>query len=273
MGVFMYNGIKEVVLTDEELADFYSNKLKIDALQNQYVLIKDSQDIVVDKYRCDNSKLVKIKYRAIESQVLGKIKPRNVRQELLFDALDSPMPVICVTGPAGTGKSFISTAYALRELQNGKFNKFVVIKNHVSVQDIPELGALPGDVTEKLKSSCAFVADIISDFMFDSMLQGNKIEIGYLGNMRGRSLNECVVLVSEAQNLTTNLVKMIVSRIGENTKLIMDFDLEQIDKNAYSKDNGMMAMVESLKGNKLVGVIELLDVERSEVAKLASLIK
>jgi PhoH-like ATPase len=247
--------------------------LRIDLLKNQYLLIKNSKGDIVDEYKFDGQKTLKVKYRLIESNILDKIKPRNSRQKLFFDLLQSDIPLKVVSGVPGSGKTMISTAWALQELQRGNFNKLIVIKNNVGVQDVPELGALPGDVTEKLKASCAFIGDIVSDFMFDTLLQNNKIEIAYLGTMRGRNLSECVVLVSEAQNLTTNLVKMIVTRIGEKSVLIFDYDLEQIDKKVFEKDNGMMSLTESLQGNDLFGMVELDRIERSAVARLAELIK
>jgi PhoH-like ATPase len=260
-------------LSDEEMADFYGNKLKFDMRTNEYLLIKNNAGDIVDKYKYSNSKLSKVKYKSIESQILGRIKARNIKQELFMDLLDSDIPLKVVTGVIGSGKSMLSTVWALQEMQRGKFNKLVVIRNNVDVQDVPGIGALPGTETEKLKSYCMFISDIISDFMFDTMLQQNKIELCYLGSLRGRSFNDCCVLCSEAQNLTTTLVRMIVSRMGENSVLIFDGDLDQIDRNSYSKDNGLMAMANSLAGNPLFGMVELDLIERSALARLSSLIK
>lgn len=269
----MYTGIKEVILTDEELADFYSDKLRFDLETNQYLLIKNSNKDIVDKFKFDGSKMVKIKFRAIESQILGKIKPRNIKQELFCDLLDSNIPVKVVSGIAGSGKTFLSTAWSLQEIQRGNYNKLIVIKNNVLVQNVTEIGALPGDANDKLRSNYAFISDIVSNDMFDVLMQQNRLEMAYLGTMRGRSLSESIVLVSEAQNLTTALVKMIVTRVGEKSTLIFDFDLDQIDKKAFNDNNGMLAITESLKGNPLFGMVEFDMIERSEVAKLAELIK
>lgn len=269
----MYNGLKEVVVTDQELADFYSDKYRIELLQNEYLILKNENGEFLDKFKKVGDKIVKVKYKAFESQILGKIKPRNQKQEILMDLLDSDVQLLSILGVAGSGKTFLSTAHALQELQRGKYNKIVVIRNGIGVANVPELGILPGSETEKLKASCAFLGDIITDFMFDSFLQQNKIEIVYLGNMRSRSISNSYILCNEAQNLTTDLVKMIITRVGEGSRLIFDFDLSQIDKKVFEKDNGMMAMNESLKGNPLFGSVELDMVERSEVAKLAGLIK
>lgn len=231
-------------------------------------------DKIVDKFRYDGSKFVKIKFREFESQILGKIKPRNIRQELYMDLLcNDKVPVKAALGLAGSGKTYLATAYALQELQQGKYERLVIIRNGIPVQGVPALGALPGDVTEKLKSSCMFMSDIIGDLFFDSFLQQNKIQITYLGDMRSRSIANSVILCNESQNLNTELIKMVITRVAENSQLIFDFDLSQIDHKNFEKDNGMLSMIEGLQGNELFGMVELDRIERSAVARLAELIK
>jgi PhoH-like ATPase len=269
----MYSGIKELQLENDQMAAFYENRMVVDLLPNQYLLVKDMQGNYIDKFRWDGKKLIKIKSKSIDNDIIGKIKPLNIKQECFFDLLDSNVPIKTITGGMGTGKSFLSTAWALQEIQKEHFNKLIIVRNNVDVADVPAIGALPGDVSEKLKVYCAFVSDIISHEIFEQLLIQNKIEIAYLGTMRGRSLMDSIVLCSEAQNLTTNHVKLLISRIAKNSNIIFDFDIHQIDKKSFKDDNGMIAMIESLKGHKLFGVVELDKVERSEVAELSELIK
>ena len=106
-----------------------------------------------------------------------------------------------------------------------------------------------------------------------NFLQQNKIQISYLGDMRSRSINNSIILCNESQNLNTELIKMIITRVGEDSRLILDFDLSQIDHKNFEKDNGMLAMLEGLQGNELFGAVELDRIERSAVARLAELIK
>jgi len=237
-------------------------------------LLKKDDGQIVERYRYDGKKLIKIKYKQLlDNQILGKIRPKNVRQELVFDLLDSGIPVMAISGIFGSGKTYLSTAFALGELQKGKYNKIVIIRNPIPVSGIPELGALPGDITDKLKASCAYMSDIISDLLLDTFLQQNKIEILYLGNMRSRSLNDCFILCNEAQNLSSEHVRMIISRIGEGSRIVFDFDVSQIDRKSLEKDNGMLALTEAFSGHFLFGMVELTDIERSVVARMASLIK
>lgn len=269
----MYTGIKTLELSEEELAGFYEGSFRVDALKNQYLLIK-FQDKIIEKFRYDGSKFVKLKFKEFDSQILGRIKPRNVRQELYMDLLwNDKISVKAALGVAGSGKTFLASAYALQQLQNGVYERMVIIRNGITVQGVPSLGTLPGDATEKMKNSCMFMADIIGDLFFDTLLQQNKMQITYLGDMRSRSISNAIILCNESQNLNTELIKMIITRVGENSQLILDFDLSQIDYKGFEKDNGMISMIDGLQGNELFGIVELDRIERSAVAKLAELIK
>lgn len=237
------------------------------------MLLKNSSGNIVDKYKFNGSKTIKIKYKSITSRHLDDVKPRNIKQELYFDLLqDASIPVKVVSGVAGSGKTFLSTAWALQEIENGHYNKLVIVKNNVSVQDVPDIGSVPGDVTEKLMAYTAFIGDIISIYGLRQLIEAGKIEIAYLGTMRGRSLSDSIILCSEAQNLTTSLTKMIITRVGEKSTIIWDYDLDQIDKKNFEKDNGMLRLTEALAGNPLFGMVEFDRIERSSVARLAELI-
>jgi PhoH-like ATPase len=242
-------------------------------LTNQYLLLKLNNEIV-DKFRYDGKKFIKLKYQSFDSQILGRIKPRNIRQELYMDLLcNDKIPVKSALGVAGSGKTYLASAYALQELQLGKYERMVIIRNGIGVSGVKELGILPGDATEKQKNTCLFMADIIGDIFFDNFLQNNKIQISYLGDMRSRSISNAIILCNESQNLNTELIKMIITRVAENSQLILDFDLSQIDHKNFEKDNGMLSMLEALQGNELFGCVELDRIERSAVARLAELIK
>lgn len=270
----MYNGIYEAKLSEEQLSEFYQGKLHFDLLENQYLLIEDLEGNILDEYKFVDGKIQKVKYQSIESVDVGDIKPRNIKQRLYIDMLNSEdIKLKVVTGNAGSGKSFIATSWALQKVYEEKYEKLVVIKPNFNVDSIPDIGALPGDINDKLREHCAFVSDIVSPFAFDELLSKGKLEMVYLGTIRGRSLSKSVILCSEAQNLNTSLVKTIVTRVGEGSVLIFDYDNQQIDKECFEKDNGMRSLVESLKGEKLMGMVELDRIERSEVARLAEKIQ
>lgn len=269
----MYTGIREIEPTEEELAQFYQGTINYEVLTNQYLAIKRNGDYI-DKFKRDkNGKFEKVKFKTIESSLMGKVKPRNFKQELYFDLINSDVPLVAVSGLAGSGKTFITTCYALQELDKRTYDKIVFIRNNVSIQNVPELGILPGDENQKLRGYFSYISDILNPFMFDSLIQQGKIETAWLGSMRGRSISNSIVICSEAQNLTTELVKMIISRMSDGSRLFFDFDSDQIDHKAFTKDNGMTSMINSLQGNESFGLVTLDMVERSPLAKLAALIK
>jgi len=270
----LYNGIRECDVTDSELAQFYEGKIKFDLLPNQYLLLKLNGKYIDKKYKLNQKgELVEVRYKTLNSPLMGEVKPRNLRQELYFDLLSSDVPLTLISSEAGCGKTWVATCYALQALERRKYDKILFLRNNIPIEGVGELGLLPGDSNDKLKGYFAYVADILDKFMFETMLLQNKIEIAWLGDMRGRNISNTIVICSESQNLTKSLVKMIVSRMGDNTRLILEGDLEQIDSKKYDKDNGMRATIESLAGNEMFGMVELIDVERSPLAKLASLIK
>lgn len=271
----MYNGIYEAKMTEEEMANFYEGNYDYDFClkENQYFLVEDLAGNILDEYKFSDGNLQKIKYETIDSVDVGLVKPRNIKQRLYFDLLTSDIPLKVVTGNAGSGKSYLATAWALQQVYEGKFDKLVVIKPNFNVDSIPDIGALPGDINDKLREHCAFISDIVSPMAFDKLIADGRIEMVYLGTIRGRSLAKSIVLCSEAQNLDTKLVKTIVTRIGEGSVLIFDYDLAQIDVDNFQEDNGMRSLVESLAGEKLFGMVELDRIERSAVARLAEKIK
>ena len=147
---------------------------------------------------------------------------------------------------------------------------FVVTKeNYKEVYECAKMCKEMG--VDNFRISASFTP--LKEKYFDDFLQKGKIQISYLGDMRSRSISNSVILCNESQNLNTDLVKMVITRVGENSQLIMDFDLSQIDHKNFEKDNGMLSMLECLQGEELFGCVELDRIERSAVARLAELIK
>jgi len=272
----MYTGIMEAQFDDQELAEFYSNKEnKYNLYKNQYLLIKDKNEDIVDKFKWDGNKFVNVSFKKIKSEMLGEIKPKNIKQQCYFDLLeDANIKVKIVIGKAGTGKSFIATNWAIEKIISGKFERFIVLRNNIQTRGIKEIGFRQGSTDEKLSGFNTFMKDIITPDNFDRLKFENRLETPYLGEIRGRNFADCCVYVSEAQDLDIQIIKTIVSRIGEGSVLLLDGDLEQCDsKHFEGKNNGLQAICKSLAGNDLFGVVELDKCERSAVAALADLIK
>ena len=241
---------------------------------NEYaILTKDEKVSAICRW--DGSNYVQLGYKTINSPLLGHINPRNMEQKCYFDLLQNPdIPIVNCVGRVGSGKTFLATAVALDMIEAGYYDKLLYVRNNFGVEDTKDPGALPGDLEEKLRPFLGPLIDIVGDDMIvDQLISEGKVEQVHLGFLRGRSLKNCVVLVDESQNLTPSHIKMLISRMAENSKLIFCGDYSQADSKIFrNQSNGLLKMNERLQDNKLYGQIRLNKIERSEVCKLADLI-
>lgn len=241
---------------------------------NEYaILTKDEKVSAICRW--DGNNYVQLGYKTIKSTLLGHISPRNMEQKCYFDLLQNPnIPIVNCVGRVGSGKTFLATAVALDMIEAGYYDKLLYVRNNFGVEDTKDPGALPGDLEEKLRPFLGPLIDIVGDDMIvDQLISEGKVEQIHLGYLRGRSLKNCVVLVDESQNLTPGHIKMLISRMAENSKLIFCGDYSQADSKIFrNQSNGLLKMNERLQNNKLYGQIRLNKIERSEVCKLADLI-
>ena len=271
-----YKGYIELQLTEEGLADFYSNRAKyVDLLkENQYLLILNESGEVVDKYCRQNDELRQIFFCKLGGSFTGAIKPRNPQQACLFDMLkDKTSKIKLVTGRFGSGKTLAMTNAALELIEKGKFERIVWVRNNVSVKDAPEIGFLPGTEIDKLMPYVMPLADHAGgEEGIKKMLENGTLEVIPLGHLRGRSLRNCIVFCTECENLTRQHIQLLMGRIDEGSQLWLDGDVKQRDKDIFEKSAGLERMIERLAGNKLFAHIHLEKSERSEVAALADLL-
>jgi len=271
-----FSGIKEVKFnSDEELANFYEhNIIDQELLVNQYLLIKDKNNNYIDRFRWDSKKLIHFNNKTIDNSNIKKLKPRNYKQQCCFDLLQNDnIPVKLITGVMGSGKTFLTLHHALDKLENSKtFKKIVYIRNNIDVKDTNSLGALPNGMKEKLLPYIMPIADCIGNMVGLEMLEKQeKIEYVHLGFVRGRNLSESIIIVSESQSLTREHIALLLGRVGDNSIIIFEGDLTQIDKKVFEENNGIRALEEVLSGNELFGWVHLDKTERSKVAELSSL--
>lgn len=271
-----YTGYTEIQLTDTELCDFYSGNSPLqDTLnENEYLVIKDTDNKIIDKYCFQNGELRKVKYPVIENKWCGKIKPRNAYQELAVDMLqDKNSKVKLIKGVYGSGKDFLMLNQALALIDKGEFQKIVYIRPNVTVANVPEIGHLKGDLNEKLNWTLGPLYDKVGgEDGVQGMIEAGALEMMPLLFIRGRSFENSIVYVSEGQNITSEIAKLIISRLGEGSELWMNGDNHQTDKKVYDQDNGILKMIDRLAGNKLFGYVYLPITERGEVANLANLL-
>lgn len=269
-----------VTIIDENLGmDLASNNViedKFNLLPNECVIFKDNTgDIISLGRKCHNGKI-----KLIRKNYPWGLTPRNKEQILAVDLLmDSNIDLVTLIGKAGTGKSLIVLACALELVINKKeYDKFVIYRPIQPVGN--DIGFLPGDMNEKLAPWFQAIMDNLEFLLgknpewrkdLETYQRKGRIEMEAITYIRGRSLPNAIILVDECQNLSKEEVKTILTRAGENTKIILTGDIEQIDNSALdATSNGLTHVIERFKESEMTGHITFTQGERSKLASLAA---
>ena len=234
---------------------FEENILKIEKYCAEYNALKE--DVIIDIVRGGSPRTEKAG-NAIVYNVTGKpVIPRSENQQKLVEAFRTH-DMVFATGPAGSGKTYTAIALAVRALKNKEIKKIILSRPAVEAGE--KLGFLPGDMKEKIDPYLQPLYDALQDMIPPAKLQEymdlNIIQIAPLAFMRGRTLNDAVVILDEAQNTTPAQIKMFLTRMGMNTKMIVTGDMTQIDLPASQK-SGLVQSMHILKGVKGIAFITL----------------
>jgi PhoH-like ATPase len=283
----LYDGFSHMVVDDETIDQFYLDKdifldkfdLEDEDLSpNQYLMLSsvaNSKKTCLVRFEDGNSPLKKIIHTSMPD---WNIKPRNKEQSFAIDMLlDPSIKLISLIGRAGSGKTLCAIAAGLQQTIGSRDNLYSRLIVSRPIQPMgKDIGFLPGTMQEKMLPWLMPIQDNLQFLMGDKTnlemyLEKGKIEIEALTYIRGRSISDAFIVIDEAQNLTRHEIKTIITRIGENTKIILTGDIEQID-NIYVNEtsNGLAHAVESFKKHKIAGHITFRKGERSELATLAS---
>jgi len=198
-----------------------------------------------------------------------KILPRSQNQKNYFELLNSK-DIVFAYGPAGTGKTFLAVAKAVASLQQGLVKKIILSRPAVEAGE--KLGFLPGDLKDKVDPFLRPIYDALYEMMpydqVEKKLENNTIEIAPIAFMRGRTLEDCYIILDEAQNTTKIQMKMFLTRLGKNSKMVVVGDNTQIDLISMN-DSGLIDASKKLKNIQGIGFIELdqRDVIRHEVVR------
>ena len=199
------------------------------------------------------------------------IVPRTRNQEKLVLALqDDSQHIVVTAGPAGTGKTFLAMLAAVKAFRNGDVDRIVLTRPAVGVEG-EEHGFLPGDLNQKMDPWVRPLTDILREYYrqpdIAAMIAEQTIEIAPLGFMRGRTFKNCYIIADEMQNATPNQCKMLMTRIGENSKIVITGDIEQADR--IKGNNGLADLCERLGegGVKGIAVCDLddRDIQRHKI--------
>lgn len=276
-----YTGFVDVSYTLEELNKFYfelmGEKNPLNLINNQYAIIRNENNEVIDKFKFINNIYERIPYYCVNSLHFGEIKPRNVHQALVLDSFKSN-DITLIGGPAGSGKTFLSLGFLFEQLEKGAIDRIVIFCNPVVAKNAAKLGYYPGTQLEKILSSQ--VGNVLSSKLgsiteVERLVANSELVIIPAGDCRGYEVpNNSGVYVMEAQNLDTVLLRMLLQRIGDNCKVIIDGDRqEQTDLDIYANDNGMQKMSQVFRGESIFGQVDLQSIERSKIAEIAERMK
>jgi phosphate starvation-inducible PhoH-like protein len=200
------------------------------------------------------------------------IQARNANQKLYLTKLyEEATSIVLAIGPAGTGKTMLAVQFGIKLFQEGKVDKIVVTRPAVSVDE--DLGFLPGTLNEKMAPWTRPIFDVLGEYYqtkeIAKMLEEGVIEISPLAYMRGRTFKNAYIVADEMQNATVNQMKMLLTRLGEGSKMVVTGDLAQADR---VSDNGLVNFCNLLTGKSGLQHIDIIqfdnrDIERHNAVK------
>lgn len=247
-----------------------------DILPNQYFILKSERNSIMARYNPEYETVVKVQ----KERAFG-IEPRNSEQSFAMNALlDDNIKLVCITGKAGTGKTLLALAAALEK--HNDYKQILLARPIVALAN-KDLGYLPGTEKDKISPYMQPLFDNLSvirnQFGTDSrenntiieMQQSGQLVIEALAFIRGRSLSNAYIIVDEAQNLTPHEIKTIITRAGENTKVVFTGDVQQIDQPYLDMlSNGLVYTIDKMRGQDIFAHVNLIKGERSYLSELAS---
>lgn len=293
----MYTGIVNASVDNEKdwnllwQSEEVDKKLLSDDLQkalsetnpNEFVIFEYGQSKCPTYYKNGIFRILKDKSNKDGKTVYSGITSKNLEQKCALELLsDNEVPLVTLVGAAGTGKSFLAIASALKMINEGIYEKIVVMKPLIPVGG-KDIGALPGDKFEKISAWLGPIKDNIdqilgaksmtADNMFEEMVREGLIEVEAMAFIQGRSIANAIILLDESQNITPREARMVVERCGKNSKVILLGDPSQVE-NSYldARSNGLSHAVAGGKKLKECGTVTLTKVERSVLASVASII-
>ena len=243
------------VIGDEDESELFLKKIReVEKYCEEFNSL--SEDVILDIIKGKGPTVVKQENLIIHGMNGKPITARTENQQLLVKAFENN-DLVFATGPAGSGKTFVAIALAVKALKNKEVRKIILSRPAVEAGE--KLGFLPGEMKDKLDPYLQPLYDALQDMIpaakLKEYMENNVIQIAPLAFMRGRTLNDAVIILDEAQNTTTHQIKMFLTRLGMNAKMIVTGDVTQIDL-PPSTTSGLIQAMQILKGVNGIGKID-----------------
>ena len=243
------------VIGDEDESELFLKKIReVEKYCEEFNSL--SEDVILDIIKGKGPTVVKQENLIIHGMNGKPITARTENQQLLVKAFENN-DLVFATGPAGSGKTFVAIALAVKALKNKEVRKIILSRPAVEAGE--KLGFLPGEMKDKIDPYLQPLYDALQDMIpaakLKEYMENNVIQIAPLAFMRGRTLNDAVIILDEAQNTTTHQIKMFLTRLGMNAKMIVTGDVTQIDL-PPSTTSGLIQAMQILKGVNGIGKIE-----------------
>ncbi|RQP10088.1 MAG: PhoH family protein [Microbacteriaceae bacterium] len=270
-----WTGLAELEVSAEQMAQLYDQEVLVTRLVQDLPV---NTSLVIHSDR--GSALGRVTARGQLKLVRGDrdvfgVHGRSAEQRLAIDLLlDPEVGIVSLGGRAGTGKSALALCAGLEAVLEKQQHRKIMVFRPLYAVGGQELGYLPGDKEEKMSPWGQAVFDtlgaLVSDNVLEEVIERGMLEVLPLTHIRGRSLHDAFVIVDEAQSLERNVLLTVLSRIGQNSRVVLTHDVAQRDNLRVGRHDGVASVIETLKGNELFGHITLTRSERSAIAALVT---
>jgi PhoH-like ATPase len=270
-----WSGVSELALSADQMADLYdteeiSHESVLDLPVNSGLVISSERGHALGRVTADK----KVKLVRGDREVFG-LHGRSAEQRLAIDyLLDQEIGIVSMGGRAGTGKSALALCAALESVLERRQHKKIMVFRPLYAVGGQELGYLPGTEAEKMNPWGQAVFDTLSPLVSKEVLEHIQdrglLEVLPLTHIRGRSLHDSFVIVDEAQSLERNVLLTVLSRIGQNSRVVLTHDVAQRDNLRVGRHDGIASVIETLKGQALFAHVTLTRSERSAIAALVT---
>lgn len=269
-----YNGIRELSLTEKEYVYLLENPNlnQYNLYSNEYIIINNTTSD--DQYLLiwNGKYFEEVKTRPITNKYTNKIMPLDIYQKAFIHMLQSENIKLKITdSPYGVGKSYLMIHWALQMLDKEKVNKLYFVKSDTPPKNRKEFPALPGGIVDKTEPLLGVLCDITAeDNLTDILLRNNKLEILPIQFAKGRSLKKSILYINECQDFTPSEMERLLSRIDEDTYVLLDGSTTQIDNKYCFGRNGLTVASINFKDKNIAAQVNMVKNYRSEISNMVS---